>query len=113
MMGSIYPIKKEKTIVHGIREDLLLELSVEYEPLFKLILVKRVGNLAPYSYDTIDQSVTRESMDLYVDGGSDGITREMAFYLFEKANERGFDVELTDELLAYILMYKEELLGGR
>lgn len=105
-----YPVKNEHSTIHQIRDDLYLELNVDYEPIFKLLLIKRNGRRPPYSYDTLGQSVTRYSMDLYVDGGSDGIVREMAAHLFEKANDQGFEVELTDVLMAHILNYKKELL---
>lgn len=107
-----YPVKNEYSTIHQIRDDLFVELNVDYEPMFKLILIKRHGVRPPYSHETLGQSVTRYSMDLFV-GGSDGLVRELSDHLFEKANEKGFDVELTDDLMDLILEYKRELLRER
>lgn len=104
-----YPVKRKDCIVDKIARNVFIEMSIEYAPIFKLRLIRRNGERPPYTHDIVGQSVTRLSLDTVV-LGSDAMVREVATYLFEKANEEGFEVELTDELMILILNYKNELI---
>lgn len=107
-----YPIKRDTYIIHRIREDLFFVLDIVVEPIVRLILIKRLGEKPFYRYNYIEEATTRWNLEDF-SLGSDEMVRMITQYIFEKANEEGCDVEITEDLMNQILDYKKELLGER